>query len=115
MDTPNTAIVVAAIAAIVVACILRICTNKEEKKVKKKYHPIGGTIFHLLYNFRRLYDYLTDLTHQYTTFRILYHDNVEIYTSDPANVEYFLKTNFANYGKVAARNTFTYSLFLAQF
>lgn len=109
MYAPNTAIIVAAIATIAVAFILRLRANK------KKYHPIGGTIFHLLYNFRRLYDYLTDLTHQYTTFRILYHDNVEIYTSDPANVEYFLKTNFANYGKVTARNSFTYLLLLAPF
>ncbi|CAA0809510.1 cytochrome P450- family 704- subfamily A-polypeptide 2 [Striga hermonthica] len=69
------------------------------KKDKKRYHPVGCTIFHLILNFNRLYDYLTDLTHKNTTFRILYLNNTEIYTSDPANVEYFLKTNFANYGK----------------
>ncbi|KAK4489493.1 hypothetical protein RD792_005302 [Penstemon davidsonii] len=69
------------------------------KKEKKKYHPIGGTIFHLLLKFNHLYDYLTDLTHKNLTFRILYLGKSEIYTSDPANIEYFLKTNFANYGK----------------
>lgn len=88
--------IVAALAAIVVVLVIR---RRFEKKKKRKYHPIGGTIFHLLYNFRRAYDYLTDLTHKNTTFRLLYLDNAEIYTSDPANVEYFLKTNFANYGK----------------
>lgn len=72
------------------------------KKEKKKYHPYGGTIFHLLLNFNNLYDYLTDLTRKNLTFRIVYHDNTEIYTSDPANIEYFLKTNFANYGKVTS-------------
>ncbi|XP_057798447.1 cytochrome P450 704C1-like [Salvia miltiorrhiza] len=98
MDPPNYSIVIAVFAAILVASLFRIWVTKE-KQQKKKYHPIGGTIFHLLYNFRRFYDYLTDLTHKNTTFRILYLDNVEIYTCDPANIEYFLKTNFANYGK----------------
>lgn len=93
----------AALVAVVVVCLFRMKTKTKTKTKtkKKKYHPIGGTIFHLLYNFRRFYHYLTDLTHKNTTFRILYLDNVEIYTSDPANVEYFLKTNFANYGKVS--------------
>lgn len=90
-----------ALAAILGICIVRIVVGiSSARKEKKKYHPIGGTIFHLLLNFRRLYDYLTELTQKNTTFRILYLNNVEIYTSDPANVEYFLKTNFANYGKV---------------
>lgn len=102
MEEPkSSAIVVAAIAAIAVAFVFTVTiTISANKKKKKKYHPIGGTVFHLFYNFRRVYDYLTDLSHKYTTFRILYLDNVEIYTSDPANVEYFLKTNFSNYGKV---------------
>lgn len=55
---------------------------------------------HLLFNFNNIYDYLTELTRKNMTFRIVYLDNIEIYTSDPAIVEYFLKTNFANYGKV---------------
>lgn len=91
------AAVIAILAAFAVRVLVKKLKNKEEEK--KKYHPIGGTIFHLLWNFRRFYDYLNDLTRRNTTFRILYLDNTEIYTSDPANVEYFLKTNFANYGK----------------
>uniref|UniRef100_A0A1W7HBX2 Cytochrome P450 n=1 Tax=Scoparia dulcis TaxID=107240 RepID=A0A1W7HBX2_SCODU len=85
--------------AIVAICIVKILLGLLAKKEKKKYHPAGGTIFHLLLNFNNLHDYLTDLTRKNTTFRIIYLGNVEIFTSDPANVEYFLKTNFANYGK----------------
>ncbi|KAL3645254.1 hypothetical protein CASFOL_010434 [Castilleja foliolosa] len=87
---------VSALVAIIAACVIKFVFGKKEKK---KYYPVGGTIFHLMFNFNKLYDYLTHLTLKNTTFRILYLDNVEIYTSDPANVEYFLKTNFANYGK----------------
>ncbi|CAA0809517.1 cytochrome P450- family 704- subfamily A-polypeptide 2 [Striga hermonthica] len=85
--------------AVFAACLIRMVVVLGKKKDKKRYHPVGGTIFHLMLNFNKLYHYLTDLTHKNTTFRILYLDNSEIYTSDPANVEYFLKTNFANYGK----------------
>lgn len=99
MDAPSYySALLAAVAAILVVCVVRIKTKTTT--TTKKYHPIGGTIFHLLYNIRRVYHYLTDLTHKNTTFRILYLDNVEIFTSDPANIEYFLKTNFSNYGKV---------------
>ncbi|GAB2293393.1 hypothetical protein Dimus_027592 [Dionaea muscipula] len=53
---------------------------------------------HLLH-FNRLHDYMTHLAARYTTYRILAPTWNEIYTSDPANVEYILKTNFDNYGK----------------
>ncbi|KAI3458241.1 hypothetical protein Pfo_014904 [Paulownia fortunei] len=99
MDALSNPILVPALVAILAVCIIKIVLRLSAKKEKKKYHPIGGTIFHLLLNFRQIYDYLTDLTRKNTTFRILYLDNIEIYTSDPANVEYFLKTNFANFGK----------------
>ncbi|KAK6155802.1 hypothetical protein DH2020_010050 [Rehmannia glutinosa] len=99
MEFLSSPIFVPALVAILAVCIVWIVVGLSSKKEKKKYHPVGGTIFHLMLNFRQLYDYLTDLTRKNSTFRILYLDNVEIYTSDPANVEYFLKTNFANYGK----------------
>ena len=72
------------------------------KKVygKKRYHPIGGTIFNQLINFHRLHHYMTDLACKYKTYRLISPFRNEIYTSDPANVEYILKTNFDNYGKV---------------
>lgn len=43
---------------------------------------------------------MTDLAGKYKTYRLLSLFRSEIYTTDPANVEYILKTNFENYGKV---------------
>ncbi|KAJ7951021.1 Cytochrome P450 family protein [Quillaja saponaria] len=73
--------------------------NKNYSEKKKKYHPIAGTIFHQLLNFNRLHHYMTDLAGKYKTYRLVSLSRNEIYTSDPANVEYILKTNFDNYGK----------------
>ncbi|KAI3449145.1 hypothetical protein Pfo_005810 [Paulownia fortunei] len=70
-----------------------------EKHGNKKYHPIGGTVFHQLMNFNRLHDYMTDLAGKYKTYRLISPFRCEVYTSDPANVEHMLKTNFQNYGK----------------
>ncbi|PKU73111.1 Cytochrome P450 704C1 [Dendrobium catenatum] len=69
------------------------------RKAKKRYHPIAGTIFHKFLNFRRLQDYLTDISRKYKTFRLYAPFRNLIYTTDPAIVEYILKTNFKNYGK----------------
>ncbi|CAN4111649.1 unnamed protein product [Withania somnifera] len=69
------------------------------KNGKKRYHPIGGTIFNQLLNFHRLHHYMTDLAGKYRTYRLISPFRNEIYTSEPANVEYILKSNFDNYGK----------------
>ncbi|KAL0425889.1 UNVERIFIED_CONTAM: cytochrome [Sesamum radiatum] len=66
---------------------------------KKKYHPIGGTVFNQLLNFYRLHDYMADLAVKYKTYRLIAPFRSEVYTSDPANVEHMLKTNFEKYGK----------------
>ncbi|MCD7467627.1 hypothetical protein HAX54_005170 [Datura stramonium] len=66
---------------------------------KKRYHPIGGTTFNQLINFHRLHHYMTDLAGKYKTYRLISPFRNEIYTVDPANVEYILKSNFDNYGK----------------
>ncbi|OMP00542.1 Cytochrome P450 [Corchorus olitorius] len=42
---------------------------------------------------------MTDLAGKYRTYRLLGPFRNEVYTSEPANVEYILKTNFPNYGK----------------
>jgi cytochrome P450 len=42
---------------------------------------------------------MTRLAAKHKTYRILNLFHNEIYTADPANVEYILKTNFQNYGK----------------
>lgn len=66
---------------------------------KKRYHPIAGTVFHQLLSFSRIHHYHTDLARRHKTFRILSFTRSEVYTADPANVEYILKTNFDNYCK----------------
>jgi len=43
---------------------------------------------------------MTDLARKYKTYRLLNPFRSEVYTSEPSNVEYILKTNFENYGKV---------------
>ncbi|KAI9084484.1 hypothetical protein K1719_033472 [Acacia pycnantha] len=72
--------------------------NKSQRR-KKKYHPVGGTIFNQFLNFNRLHHYMTDLAGKYKTYRLLTPFRNEIFTSDPINVEYILKTNFENFGK----------------
>lgn len=68
-------------------------------KKKKKYHPVAGTVFNQMMNFNRLHHYMTDLAGKYKTYRLLNPFRNEIYTAEPTNVEYILKTNFDNYGK----------------
>jgi hypothetical protein len=74
--------------------------NKSNNSMKKKYHPVAGTVFNQMMNFNRLHHYMTDLARKYKTYRLLNFFRNEVYTADPSNVEYILKTNFANYGKV---------------
>ncbi|KAM5557182.1 cytochrome P450 704C1 [Rosa sericea] len=65
----------------------------------KRYPPVAGTVLHQL-NYRfTLHHYMTELARNYKTYRILDLFKYVVYTADPANVEYMLKTNFANYGK----------------
>ncbi|KAK9951126.1 hypothetical protein M0R45_006586 [Rubus argutus] len=66
---------------------------------EKRYHPVAGTIVHQLINFPRLHHYMTELSCKYKTYRMLDLSRSAVYTADPANVEYVLKTNFTNYGK----------------
>ncbi|KAJ1272336.1 hypothetical protein BS78_06G194000 [Paspalum vaginatum] len=66
---------------------------------KRNYPPVAGTIFHQLLNFGRLVEYHTELSRRYRTFRMLTPTCNYVYTVEPANVEYILKTNFGNYGK----------------
>lgn len=87
---------VAALLLLISIVVRQILTRKQRKK---KYHPIAGTVFHQLLNFHRLHDYMTDLARKHKTYRLLGLFRNEIYTSDPPNVEYMLRTNFENFGK----------------
>ncbi|XP_058221851.1 cytochrome P450 704C1-like [Rhododendron vialii] len=77
-----------------------LSTSKLQGKIKKKYHPVGSTVFHQLFHFNKLHHFMTDRASKYKTYRLLSPFRNEIYTSDPANVEHMLKINFDNYGKV---------------
>ncbi|KAI3850619.1 hypothetical protein MKW92_016944 [Papaver armeniacum] len=55
---------------------------------------VAGTMFNQLLNFNRVWDYMTDHCSKHKTYRLLSPFRSEVYTSDPANVEYILKTNF---------------------
>lgn len=67
---------------------------------RRRYHPVTGTVVHQIFHFRRLYDYLTDLSRRHKSFRIFVSPFQSlIYTTDPAVVEHILRTNFRNYGK----------------
>ncbi|KAL6882674.1 hypothetical protein ACP4OV_011364 [Aristida adscensionis] len=65
----------------------------------RRYPPVAGTMLHQLFNFGRLVEYHTELSRRHRTFRMLTPTCNYVYTVEPANVEYILKTNFANYGK----------------
>ncbi|URE06081.1 cytochrome P450 [Musa troglodytarum] len=86
-------------AAVVGLLLLATRTWAALNSNRKRYPPVVGTIFHQFLNFRRLHDYHTQLSLKHKTFRLLSPLCHQIYTTDPAVVEYILKTNFDNYGK----------------
>ncbi|WJX24664.1 hypothetical protein P8452_13747 [Trifolium repens] len=86
------------IAIVLAAFVIKIHGNRLFDK-KRKYHPVAGTILHQLLNFHRLLEYMTDLTNKRKTYRLLSFTRSEVYTSNPANIEHILVTNFSNYGK----------------
>ncbi|KAL7121191.1 hypothetical protein ACP275_02G168100 [Erythranthe tilingii] len=85
------------IFGLVSALFLKIFIGKSIKS--PKYPPVVGTVFDQLFYFNRLYDYQTDIARKHKTFRLLAPDESELYTTEPRNIEYFLKTNFNNYSK----------------
>ncbi|XP_062090548.1 cytochrome P450 704C1-like isoform X2 [Humulus lupulus] len=96
MDILSNPVLFLALALVLTLFTIQILRKNQ---AKKKYPPVAGTIFNQLLNFKRLHHYMTDLAAKYTTYRLLSPFRHEIYTSDPVNVEYILKTNFENYGK----------------
>ncbi|KAH9614706.1 hypothetical protein KSS87_014102 [Heliosperma pusillum] len=96
----NTTLTIIAPTIILALVLIKFVKSKLiQKDGYKNYPPIAGTMFNQLLNFKRLHHYMTDLATKHKTYRILNPFRNEIYTSDPANVEYILKTNFDNYGK----------------
>lgn len=70
---------------------------------RRRYHPVAGTVLRQIVNFSKLHHSLTELAYKHKSFRLLAPFHSEIFTVDPAVVEYILKTNFQNYGKVLAK------------
>ncbi|XP_031498891.1 cytochrome P450 704C1-like [Nymphaea colorata] len=89
-------------------CVLRIFTGKSLGS--KEYPPVKGTMFHLLSCLDRLYDYQAEVAAHNKTVRYLAFSQSEVYTTDPQNIEYILKTNFANYDKGARHQEITKDL-----
>ncbi|KAG8391703.1 hypothetical protein BUALT_Bualt01G0214800 [Buddleja alternifolia] len=79
------------------ALLLKTFTKKSIKN--PNYPPVVGTVFDQLLYFNKLYDYQTNMALKYKTFRLLAPDQSEIYTIEPKNIEYILKTNFSKYSK----------------
>ncbi|KAJ3697589.1 hypothetical protein LUZ61_001294 [Rhynchospora tenuis] len=100
MDTsfsnPTTLLATAVAALLIFLLIKRRLLFRSSKK--RNYPPVAGTIFHMLFNLHRITEYQTSLSRKYKTFRILTPFGNYVFTVDPDNVEYILKTNFSNYG-----------------
>ncbi|KAM1183538.1 hypothetical protein ACFX19_001894 [Malus domestica] len=94
MDFLSTTIAISTALVIFAIVRTRLCTEK-----KKTYHPVVTTCVHTLVNFNRLHDYIAEFGHKHKTFRALNLFVNYVFTVDPANVEYILKRNFANYGR----------------
>lgn len=91
----------AAVAGLALLAICSYLAAVRRSRSGRRYPPVVGTVFHKLYHFRRLHDYLTDLSRGRKTFRLLAPGRRLIYTCDPAVVEHILRANFGNYGKGA--------------
>ncbi|KAJ0098823.1 hypothetical protein Patl1_19993 [Pistacia atlantica] len=51
---------------------------------------------------------MTNLSRKYNTYRLSSFFGSEIFTTNPTIVEYILKTNFQNYGKVISYYSFSF-------
>ncbi|KAJ0594999.1 putative abieta-7,13-dien-18-ol hydroxylase [Helianthus annuus] len=101
MDIIGNAVFILPVITTLFLLIILLYIYNEHQLHGKKYHPVGGTVLSMLINYKRLHHYMSDLSAKYKTYRLLSPFRNEVYTSDPANVEYILKTNFENYGKGA--------------
>ncbi|KAK4837191.1 hypothetical protein QYF36_003515 [Acer negundo] len=83
-------------AAVILAIVVLIHGRK-----RSSYHPVGGSIFQQRKNMHRIQDFRIDVARKHKTYRFpgFLGSTSQVLTVDPVNVEYMLKTNFANYGK----------------
>ncbi|KAB2020127.1 hypothetical protein ES319_D07G046100v1 [Gossypium barbadense] len=102
VSTPFVLLLLGALTSVLVIFVaLFLFLHVPELKSKAKRPPIAGSMLHQLLYFNTLSDYQTSLAKKHRTYRLIMPLHSEIYTTDPANVEYILKTNFPNYGRGA--------------
>jgi len=102
MDSPLSLTALLALSlALLLAMLYAVRRRRGGAGTNRKYPPVAGTILHQQINYDRLMEYHTEHSRRLRTFRVLTPTCNDVYTVDPANVEYVLKANFANYGKGA--------------
>ncbi|KAA3458131.1 cytochrome P450 704C1-like protein [Gossypium australe] len=102
VSTPFVLLLLGALTSVLVIFVaLFLFLHVPELKSKAKRPPIAGSMLHQLVHFNTLSDHQTSLAKKHRTYRLIMPLHSEIYTTDPANVEYILKTNFPNYGRGA--------------
>ncbi|KAK3143932.1 hypothetical protein QOZ80_4AG0306770 [Eleusine coracana subsp. coracana] len=100
MDLPLSQHGLLALSLLFFAALYYLARRRRRGSNNRKYPPVAGTILDLLLNFGgRLLEQQTERCRRHRTFRLLAPTCNYVYTVEPANVEYILKTNFANYGK----------------
>lgn len=88
-----------AAAAALLVVLRGLLSNKRSRRSGRR-HPSAGTVFHELLHLAKLHDYHADLARKYGAFRVFHPPRNYVYLVDPADVEYILRTNFTNYGKL---------------
>lgn len=90
------------LVAVLTACLCCLLLHRwSERKLVKgppSWPLIGGSLS-LAANLHRFHEYVTEYCRRFKTFRVAYPGFDYYYTTDPANVEHMLKTNFHNYIK----------------
>ncbi|KAL6882675.1 hypothetical protein ACP4OV_011365 [Aristida adscensionis] len=99
MDSPLGHPALLAVSLLLVLALYLARRRRGSKVRNRKYPPVAGTILDLMLKFGRLLEHQTAISRRHRTFRIVAPTCSYVYTVEPANVEYILKTNFANYGK----------------
>ncbi|EXC25396.1 Cytochrome P450 704C1 [Morus notabilis] len=102
MDILNTIIILFSTLLIPLLLILSFVALKifVGKSINNpQYPPVKGTVFSLLIHIKDLYDYHAAIAAEHSTYRILAPAQSYIYTTEPRNIEHFLKTSFNKYSK----------------
>lgn len=86
-------------ACIVLSWMFIPIWNQRNKKGPKTWPLVGAAIEQFM-NYDRMHDWLVKYLSESKTVVVPMPFTTYTYIADPANVEYVLKTNFANYPKV---------------